>query len=61
MHGSTMYSQISNIRHTKSPNLMFLHEDTSVHEERSAECTDVSEWPLSASDLTMHDTSCFNP
>ena len=22
------------------------HEDQSVHEARSAECTDVSEWPL---------------
>ena len=37
------------------------HKDQSVHEARSAECTDVSEWPLSASDLTMHDTSCLNP
>ena len=37
------------------------HEDQSVHEARSAECTDVSEWPLSASDLTMHATSCLNP
>ena len=27
------------------------HEDQSVHEAHSAECTDVSEWPLSASDL----------
>ena len=31
------------------------------YEVRSAECTDVSEWPLSASDLTMHATSCLNP
>ena len=37
------------------------HEDKSVNEVRSAECTDVSEWPLSASDLTMHATLCFNP
>ena len=37
------------------------HKDQSVHEARSAECTDVSEWPLSASDLTMHATSCLNP
>ena len=28
---------------------------------RSAECTDASEWPLSASDLTMHGTSCLTP
>ena len=28
---------------------------------RSAQGIDVSEWPLSASDLTMHDTSCLNP
>ena len=33
----------------------------SMHEARSAECIDVSEWPLRASDLTMHDTSCLNP
>ena len=37
------------------------HEDQSVHEARGAECTDISEWPLSASDLTMHATSCLNP
>ena len=37
------------------------HEDQSMHEARSAECIDVSKWPLSASDLTMHDTSCLNP
>ena len=37
------------------------HEDQSVHVARSAECTDWSSWPLSASDLTMHDTSCLNP
>ena len=37
------------------------HEDQSMHEARSAESIDVSEWPLSASDLTMHDTSCLNP
>ena len=37
------------------------HEDQSVHEALRASCTDVSEWPLSASDLTMHDTSCLNP
>ena len=37
------------------------HEDQSVQEARNAECTDVSEWPLSASDLTMHDTLCLNP
>ena len=38
-----------------------VHEDQSVHEARSADCTDESEWSLSASDLTMHDTSCLNP
>ena len=26
-----------------------------------ASCTDWSSWPLRASDLTMHDTSCLNP
>ena len=34
-------------------------EYQSVHEARSAECTDVSKWP--ASDLTMHGTPCLNP
>ena len=37
------------------------HEGQSVHEARSAGWADVTEWPLSASDLTMHDTPCLNP
>ena len=36
------------------------HEDHSEQAARSAECTDVSELPLSASDITIHGTSCFN-
>ena len=28
---------------------------------RGSVSADVSEWPLSAPDLTMHDTSCLNP
>ena len=35
------------------------HSDTSVHEARSAECIEWSSWPLRASDLTMHATSCL--
>ena len=37
------------------------HSDTSVHSALRASCTDWSSWPLRASDLTMHDTSCLNP
>ena len=33
----------------------------SAHTALHASCTDVTEWSLSASDLTMHDTSYFNP
>ena len=34
-------------------------EARSGHED--SQCTDVSEWPLSAFELTMHATSCLNP
>ena len=36
-------------------------EDQSLHEAHCAECTDVSEHSLSASDVAMHGTSCLNP
>ena len=37
-------------------------EDQSVHEARSTvECSDITNWPLHAADLTMHGTSCLNP
>ena len=39
-----------------------MHEGaTGISQCTSASCTDVSECPLSASDLTMHATSCLNP
>ena len=37
------------------------HEDQSVDDERSSECTYVFEYPLSAPELIMHGTSCLNP
>ena len=37
------------------------HSDTSVHSALRASWTDWYSWPLRASDLTMHDTSCLNP
>ena len=37
------------------------HSDTSMHSSLRASCIDWSSWPLGASDLTMHDTSCLNP
>ena len=37
------------------------HSDTSMHSALCASCIDWSSWPLCASDLTMHDTSCLNP
>ena len=37
------------------------HSDTSMHSALRASCIDWSSWPLRASDLTMHDTSCLNP
>ena len=35
--------------------------DTSMHPALRASCIGWSSWPLRASDLTMHDTSCLNP
>ena len=37
------------------------HSDTSMHSALRASCIDWSSWPLRASDLTMHNTSCLNP
>ena len=36
------------------------YEDQSGYEMHSVECTDISQWPLSASHLTKHGTSCLN-
>ena len=36
------------------------HEDQSVHEVLFASCSDIYDWPLHASDLTMHHISCLN-
>ena len=36
------------------------HSDMSVHSTLQASCTDSSSWPLHASELTMHSTSCLN-
>ena len=33
------------------------HEDQSVHEARSAECSDVSEWPLMGYHWLQHETT----
>ena len=37
------------------------HSNTLMHSALRASCIDWSSWPLRASDLTMHDTSCLNP